>query len=115
MPQGIQATKRQREEALNNYQLKGFVLKQVSQDSKDELAGALEGLAAEVTADDKVALDKIDRTKGTKGASLLQWKGGTVSKRGATRDMNLESCLPEGRSKGLLLSKDYKILFPLMT
>ena len=99
---------------MNNYQLKGFVLKQVIQDIKDALAGVLEGLAAEVVADDNVFVYKIDRTKAIKGVPFLQWKAGTVSKRASTRGMNLEYIVPLNRSKGLLVTRTDWILVPLM-
>ena len=100
---------------MNNYQLKGFVLKQVIQDIKDALAGVLEGPAADVVADDNVIVYKIDRTKGIMGVPFLKWKAGTVSKRASTRGMNLEYIVRLNRSKGLLVSKTDRILVPLMT
>ena len=99
---------------MNNYQLKGFVLKQVIQDIKDALAGVLEGPAADVVADNHVIIYKIDRTKGIMGVPFLKWKAGTLSKRASTRGMNLEYIVPLNRSKGLLVTRTDWILVPLM-
>jgi len=103
-----------REEILNNYTLKGLILKQVSLDIKDQLSGVVDGIAAEVVSDENVIVYRIDREKGIKAVPFLQWKTGTVSKRASTRGMNLDYVVPEGRSKGLFVSKTNKILVPLL-
>ena len=85
-----------REEVLNNYILKGRVLKQVGLDIIPKLFGVLCGLAAEVLSHRNVIVYKLDRTKGVKAVPFLHWKPGTVTERSSTRGVNLNYVVPKG-------------------
>ena len=50
-------------DALSNYQLKGFILKQVSSDIVPYLDGVLSGLVGEVHEDESVTVFKLEHTK----------------------------------------------------
>ena len=102
-----------REEILSSYVLQGRLLKHVSEDIQPHLEGVLDGLAAEVVSEESVIVYKLDRTSGVKAVPFLSWKSGEVTKRSSTRGMNLEYVIPEGRSKGLFLSKANKVCVPL--
>ena len=102
-----------REEILSSYVLQGRLLKQVSEDIQPHLEGVLDGLAAEVVSEESVIVYKLDRTSGVKAIPFLSWKSGEVTKSSSTRGMNLEYVIPEGRSKGLFLSKANKVCVPL--
>ena len=102
-----------RQEVLANYVLKGRLLKTVGEDIQPYLPGVIDGLVAEVISDQSVIIYKLDRKNGTKAIPFLSWKSGQITKRASTRGMNLEYLVPEGRSKGLFLSKTNKICVPL--
>ena len=104
-----------RDELLANYVLKGNVLKRVSLDIIPKLSGVIDGLAAEVLSDDSVEVYRLDRTgKGVKAVPFLYWRKGEVAERSSTRGMNLDYVVPEGRSKGLFVSKTLRVLVPLL-
>ena len=102
-----------RNNVIEEYVLRGRLLKQVGEDIQPFLPGVVCGLAAEVVSEESVIVYKLDRTSGVKAVPFLSWKSGEVTKRSSTRGMNLEYVIPEGRSKGLFLSKANKVCVPL--
>ena len=100
---------------MNNYVLKGRILKQVGLGIIPKLPGILCGLAAEVLPDTNVIVYQLDRTKRAKAVPFLHWKPGSVTERSSTRGMNLDYVVPEGRSKGLFMSIINRVLVPLLT
>ena len=64
---------------MNNYVLKGRILKQVGLNIIPNLSGVLFGLAAEVLSDTNVIVYQLDRTKRAKAVLFLHWKPGSVT------------------------------------
>ena len=98
---------------IEEYVLRGRLLKQVGEDIQPFLPGVVCGLVAEVVSEESVIVYKLDRTSGVNAVPFLSWKSGEVTKRSSTRGMNLEYLVPAGRSKGLFLSKINKVCVPL--
>ena len=61
-----------------------------------------------------VIIYKRDREKGVKGLPFLFWTSEKVIEKPSKRGLLLEYVIPEGRSKGLLVSKTNKVLVPLL-
>ena len=103
----------QRNKVIEEYVLRGRLLKQVGEDIQPLLPGVVCGLAAEVVSEESVIVYKLDRTSGVKAIPFLSWKSGEVTEWSSTRGMNLEYVVPEGRSRGLFLSKTNRVCVPL--
>ena len=103
-----------REEILSEYVSQGRILKQVSEDIQPHLEGVLDGLAAEVVDENTVIIYKLNREKGGKGLPFLLWSSEKVIEKSSKKGLLLEYVIPEGRSKGLLVSKTNRICVPLL-
>ena len=95
------------QKVLDNYVLKGMILKRVCSDIENNLDGVLDGICGEVLPDDSVVVYKLDRRgQKVKAGKFLEWKDGVVSEIAkAGRPYEVEYILPEGRSVGLFLNK----------
>ena len=100
-------------EVIEGYILRGRLLKQVGDDIQPFLPGVVCGLVAEVLSEDSVNIFKLDRSAGVKAIPFLSWRGGVITESRSTRGMNLEYILPEGKSKGMFLSKTNRVCIPL--
>ena len=94
--------------------MKGKLLKQVSSDLTPHLDGLVDGLVAEALSDDKVNVYRLDRGDEVKAIPFMTWKAGEVVKSTSKRGMVLDYVVPEGRSKGMFMSKTNKIMIPLL-
>jgi len=103
-----------RKKVTDGYVLKGHVLKQVATDITPHLAGVLDGLAAEVLSDDSVNIFTLNRDKGIKAIPFATWRTGTINMSSSKRGLNLEYVVPEGRSKGYLMSKTNRVFIHLL-
>ena len=73
------------------------------------------GLLAEAVSDGNVIVVQLDRSgKEVKAIPFLQWREGTVTEQADKRNISIEYVRPEGRSKGLFVSKTNKICVFLM-
>jgi len=103
-----------RKKVTDGYVLKGHVLKQVAADITPHLAGVLDGLAEEVLWDDCVNIFTLNRDKGIKAIPFATWRTGTINMSSSKRGLNLEYVVPEGRSKGYLMSKTNRVFIHLL-
>lgn len=102
------------QDALNNYTLKGFILKQISEALTEHVDGVLEGLAAEVLEDDSAIIYKLVREDLlVRAKPYLNWSNGELNDKVRHRAIQVTYRVPEGRSVGLFVSKSLKILVPL--
>lgn len=100
---------------IDAYLLKGHLLKGASQAIQENIKGTVDGLTAEVRDDDSVLVYSLSY-EGTelKGKPILKvGTEGEVSELKGRR-VTLESVIPDGKSRNLLVSKTGKITVPLM-
>jgi len=100
---------------LDGYQMQGFLLKKVSEDIKESVAGVLEGIVVETYEDGEVFVFKLDDSVEDK-VSLkpwMRWKEGVFSELKG-RKLSAEPCVPPGKSKGVFVMKTGRIAVPLM-
>ena len=100
---------------IDNFVLKGHSLKNASQAIQDNVKGTVKGLTAEVREDDSVLVYSLSyEGKVTKGNPYLKVSadGEVTPLKG--RGITLEHIVPEGKSKGLLVSKTGKVTVPLL-
>ena len=102
------------QERVGSYQLKGRILKQVTQNLDDKVDGLICGLAAEVLEDESVIIYKMNRRKDPVTATpWLRWASGQVQEESG-EEIEISYILPENRSVGVLIHNDAEmILIPL--
>ena len=103
-----------RNKAIEDFVLKGKLLKQVSSELTPHLDGIVDGLVAEALSDEEVNIYRLDRGNEIKAIPFLTWKSGEVEKPSSNRGLALDYVIPEGRSKGMFMSKTNKIMIPLL-
>ena len=103
-----------RNKAIEEFTLRGRLLKQVSSDLTPHLDGIVDGLVAEALSDDEVNIYRLDRGDEVKAIPFMTWKAGEVEKSANKRGMVLDYAVPEGRSKGMFMSKTNRIMIPLL-
>nr|WP_115092991.1 hypothetical protein [Synechococcus sp. UW106] len=103
-----------RNKAIEEFVLQGKLLKQVSSDLTPHLDGIVDGLVAEALSDEEVNIYRLDRSDEVKAIPFMTWKSGEVEKAASKRGMVLDYVIPEGRSKGMFMSKTNKIMIPLL-
>ena len=102
-------------EALDNYVLRGFVLKVIAGDLQPHLAGVVDGLCAETNSDTEAVIYKIDEISDDKVMlkPWKEWKDGDLSDAKGRR-MTFYPYKPEGKSMGMFVSSSGKIAMPLL-
>ena len=100
--------------AIEEFVLRGRLLKQVSSDLTPHLAGIVDGLVAEALNDEEVNIYRLERGDEVKAIPFMTWKAGEVEKSASKRGMVLDYVVPEGRSKGMFMSKTNKVMVPLL-
>lgn len=103
-----------RNKAIEEFVLKGKLLKEVSSDLTPHLQGIVDGLVAEGLSDEEVNIYRLDRGDEVKAIPFMTWKAGEVEKSTAKRGMVLDYVVPEGRSRGMFMSKTNRIMIPLL-
>ena len=102
-------------EVLDEFHLKGLLLKKVSADIQEHLDGVLSGLVAETHEDESVTVYSLDiEEKGDFIRPLLKWDHGEVkmmSKKG--RRASASYVVPEGKGLGVYLDKKDRVFVPL--
>ena len=98
---------------MENYVLKGRLLKQVSIEISPHLDGVVDGLVAEVLPDDSVKVYRLDRGEEIKAIPFLQWADGQVKQSASNKSLTIEYVLPAGRSKGIFMTESNQIMVPL--
>ena len=92
-----------------------MILKKVGEDIKAFLHEIVNCAVAKVVSEGNVIVYQLDRSgKEVKAIPFLHWREGKVTERADKRKMSIEYIKPEGRSKGLFVSKANKICVPLM-
>ena len=104
-------------DCLSEYTMKGWILKKVSEDMKPHLDGVLNGMLAEVHPDESVTIFKLKiAEKGSTIVPFLKWKDDKIQTltpaRG--RGTGIEYVVPAGRSQGVFVTKNNRILVGLI-
>lgn len=104
-------------ERIDSYQMKGSVLKKVSEDITPYLAGILEGMLCDVRNENHAEVFRLHDDKGEKllmAEPFLRWTSEEVSVFNG-QNLGVEALIPEGRSRGIYVTKTGgRILCPLM-
>ena len=103
-----------RNKEIEEFTLRRRLLKQVSSDLTPHLDGIVDGLVAEALSDEEVNTYRLDRGDEVKAIPFMTWKSGEVEKSTGKRGMVLDYVVPEGRSKGMFMSKTNRIMIPLL-
>ena len=103
-----------RNKEIEEFVLRGRLLKQVSSDLTPHLDGIVDGLVAEALSDEEVNIYRLDRGDEVKAIPFMTWKSGEVEKSAAKRGMVLDYVVPPNRSKGMFMSKTNRIMIPLL-
>ena len=101
------------EKTLENYHLKGKLLKGLGDELLPHLEGDCKGLAAEVLEDESLIIYQFERSGSEISAKpAFNVVNGEISQRSG-RAFGVVPVKPEGRSVGLFISKSCKVLVPL--
>lgn len=100
---------------LNDYVLKGTVLKATSIAIADYIDGTLNGYAAEVLEDDAAIVYRFSRDEGRIFAQPTMEVRDNEVTRVKGKKIEVEAVFPEGKSRGLYVSQAENILVPLIT
>ena len=103
-----------RNKAIEDFVLRGQLLKQVSSGLTPHLDGIVDGLVAEALNDEEVNIYRLERGDEVKAIPFMTWKAGEVEKSASKRGIALDYVIPEGRSKGMFMSKTNKVMVPLL-
>ena len=103
------------QELLNNFLIKGFILKQISKDLKPHLEGVIKGLCAQTTSDTEAIIYQIDEIQEDKVMMKpwFSWNDGVLLDAKGRR-MSFYPYKPEGKSVGMFVSKSGKVAIPLI-
>ena len=91
-----------RNKAIEEFVLKGKLLKQVSSDLTPHLDGIVDGLVAEALSDEEVNIYRLDRGDEVKAIPFMTWKAGEVEKSSSKRGLVLDYVVPECSLRGCL-------------
>ena len=99
--------------ALNEYKLKGLLLKPLPELVLPLLEGECGGLVAEITEDESVLVHKLTlKSDKTSVKPFLSVKDG-VAESVSGRAVSVVPAKPEGKSVGVFISKTCKIFVPI--